>query len=157
MLKVRCQAKASLDAKGRLSLPAPLRRSLDVHRVHSLVLFCFQGAIWGWTPEDYERRVEERMEGTDPFAPDVVDFVHGVLAMSEEVDVDRSGRIRLPPELREAAGLTKEVRVFSVLDRIEIWDTGRWERRYAEAQERARSMGGMPKVAQATPTSEEAA
>jgi MraZ protein len=142
MLKVRCQANATVDVKGRLSLPAQLRRSLEVNRVNSLVLCCYQGAIWGWTPEDYERSVEGRMEGMDPFAPEVVDFVHAVLAVTEEVDVDGAGRIRLPQELRELAGISKEVRVFSVLDRIEVWDAERWEQRFKSARERSPSLTG---------------
>jgi MraZ protein len=147
MLKVRCQARATLDAKGRLSLPAPLRRALDVHRVGSIVLCCFRGAIWGWSPEDYERTVEDRMSGLDPFADDVVDFVHAVLAVSEEVSIDRSGRILLPAELRELAGLEKEVRVFSVLDRIEIWDETRWQERFAQARERGPTLPRRPEAA----------
>jgi MraZ protein len=142
MLKVRCQAVASVDVKGRLSLPAQLRRSLEVNRVNSLVLCCYRGAIWGWTPEDYERSVESRMEGLDPFAPDVVDFVHAVLAVTEEVDVDGAGRIRLPQELRDLAGITKDVRVFSVLDRIEVWDVDRWAQRFQAARDRSPALPG---------------
>lgn len=140
MLKVRCQARATLDAKGRLSLPAQLRRALEVHRVGSIVFCCFRGAIWGWAPEDYERTVEDRMAGLDPFEDGVVDFVHAVVAVCEEVQVDRSGRVLLPAELRELAGLDREVRVFSVLDRIEIWDEERWQARFAEARERSPSL-----------------
>lgn len=150
MLKVRCQAKASLDAKGRLALPAPLRRSLDVNRVGSLVLSCYRGAIWGWTPEDFERDVESRMEGVDQFSPEVMDFVHAVLAVAEEVDVDKNGRVRVPAELREIAGLEKEVKVFSVLNRIEIWDLGRWKERFLEASAQVPRLGGMPTRARAT-------
>ncbi len=140
MLKVRCQARATVDAKGRLSLPAPLRRALDVHRVGSLVLCCFRGAVWGWTPEDYEAAVESRMADLDPFEDQVVDFVHAVLAVTEEVTVDRSGRVLIPAEIRELAGITREVRVFSVLDRIEIWDEQRWQERFAEARSRSPSL-----------------
>ncbi len=151
MLKVRCQAKATLDAKGRLALPAPLRRSLEVHRVGSLVLSCFQGAVWAWTPEDFERSVESRMEGLDPFKPQVMDFTHAVLAVAEEVDVDKSGRIRVPPELREIAGLDREVKVFSVMDRIEIWDLQRWKERFTQATAAIPSLGGMPSAPAPTP------
>jgi MraZ protein len=85
------------------------------------------------------------MEGLDPFDSEVVDFVHAVLAVTEEVDVDKAGRIRLPPELRDLAGIGKDVRVFSVLDRIEIWDAARWEERFAQARERSPSLGGLPR------------
>lgn len=136
MLGIRTTATATLDDKGRLSLPASLRRKLEAERVHSLVLNCSHGAVWGWTPDDYGQEVEARLDGLDPFDPDVVDFVHGVLALNEEVEIDRSGRIRVPPDLRELAGLTKEVKLFSVAKRIEIWDLERWQQRFNEALER---------------------
>ena len=75
------------------------------------------------------------MAGLDPFDDQVVDFVHAYLAVCEEVSIDRSGRVLLPPELRDLAGITKDVRVFSVLDRLEIWDADRWEARFAAARE----------------------
>lgn len=158
MLEVRTQATATLDDKGRLSLPAPLRRALEVHRVHSLVLSCVRGAVWGWAPDVYKAKVEEPMSRLDAFADPVVDFVHGVLALNEEVEVDKTGRIRVPPEIRELAGLDKEIKLFSVLDRIEIWDHGRWRERFAQAQQRSAGAGGMsglmPPVAPARPVGE---
>jgi MraZ protein len=73
-----------------------------------------------------------------------MDFVHAVLAVAEEVEVDKAGRMRLPAELREMAGVSREVVLFSVLDRLEIWDAARWQRRFAEARERAGALGGLP-------------
>ncbi len=144
MLKVRCQARAMVDDKGRISLPSPLRHALEGASVSSLVLACYQDAIWGWTPADYASGVEARLEGTDPFSSPAMDFVHAVLEVAEEVEVDKAGRIRLPPELRGMAGIGKEIQVFSVLDRIEIWDAARWQRRFTEARERAFAAGGLP-------------
>ena len=42
-------------------------------------------------------------------------------------DVDRQGRILIPATLREAAGLEKEAVMIGVGNRIEIWDTERWD------------------------------
>lgn len=144
MLEVRCQARATVDDKGRVSLPAALRHRLEGVGVGSLVLCCYQDAIWGWTPEGYATGVEARLAGLDPFSHPAMDFVHAVLAVAEEVEIDKSGRIRLPPELREMAGITRDVQVFSVVDRIEIWDAGRWQQRFALARERAAALGGLP-------------
>lgn len=143
MLKVRCQARATVDDKGRLSLPSAIRRALDEATIPSLVFCAYQGAIWGWTPNDYAR-IEGRMEGVDPFSVASMDFVHAVLAVAEEVELDKAGRVRLPGELREMAGITRDVQVFSVLDRIEVWDAARWDERFREARERAPLLGGMP-------------
>lgn len=144
MLKVRCQARAVVDEKGRLTLPSTLRHALEAKGINSIVLATYQDAIWGWTPDDYASGVEARLEGVDPFSSPAMDFVHAVLAVAEEVEVDKAGRMRLPAELREMAGVSREVVLFSVLDRLEIWDAARWQRRFAEARERAGALGGLP-------------
>jgi MraZ protein len=145
MLRVRCQAPATLDAKGRLALPAALRRALVKFEVDSLVLTFHKGAIWGWTPEDFETTVEQPMATRDPFAQDVMDFAHALLAPAQDVDVDGQGRIRVPPPLRDLAGLDRDVMVNSLLNRVEIWDREAWDARFSQSLDRARLASGMPR------------
>ena len=42
-------------------------------------------------------------------------------------ELDKQGRIQLPPVLREYAGLTKDAVLVGVLSRVEIWDKERWQ------------------------------
>lgn len=144
MLRIRCLSNATLDVKGRLALPAPLRRGLERAEVGNLVLSHYEGAVWGWTPEGFEKGVESRIAGEDQFDPSVMDFVYAVLAVAQDVEVDKAGRVRVPANLRELAGLSKEVMVFSVLDRIEMWDRTKWDARFKRAVEALPAMGGMP-------------
>lgn len=136
MFKVRVQSKATLDAKGRVALPAKLRRAAQDKHATSLVLTFHKGFIWGRTIEDFER-LEEQWEARNEYDDAVLDFVQGVLATAVEVDIDRSGRIRVPPILREAAGIDRDVVINSVLNRIEIWDAEAWDVRLKEAMARA--------------------
>jgi len=144
MLDVRIQAALVLDDKGRLSLPSELRGALEYRKVDRIVLHWFRGSIWGWTPDDYKRHAEGRLEGHDLFAGDTVDFVHAFLALNEEVKVDPAGRIRVPNELRELAGIEREVRLFSAAGRLELWDPGRWKKRLLEVQERPPTLPAAP-------------
>jgi len=146
MLRVRCQANATLDSKGRLALPAPIRRALGEHGVDSLVLTFHKGSLWGWTASDFEERVERPLANRDPFDEDVRDFTHSLLSPAQDVDIDGAGRIRIPAPLRELAGLGKEVVVSSVLHRIEIWDRATWDARFRTSLDRSRSRSGMPGV-----------
>ena len=101
MIRVRCQQHVTIDAKGRLALPAPIRRALEDSGQGSLVLAFARGAVWAWTAEHYEREVEARMLEQDPFSSDVMDFAHSMMSTAQDVDLDKQGRVRVPAPLRE--------------------------------------------------------
>ena len=50
----------------------------------------------------------------------------GCLFVYTALELDKQGRILLPPVLREYADLQKDVVLVGVLSRVEIWDKGRW-------------------------------
>jgi MraZ protein len=134
----------TIDAKGRLALPAPIRRALEEQQQTMLVLAFSRGAVWGWTPEHYEGEVESRMMSQDPFSPEVMDFAHSMMSTAQDTEIDAQGRIRIPPPLRELAGLEKDCVVHVLLGRIEIWDQAAWNRRFEESLHRVRNQSGMP-------------
>ena len=144
MIRVRCQQHVTIDAKGRLALPAPIRRVLDEQQQKLLVLAFSRGAVWGWLPEHYESEVESRMMSQDPFAAEVLDFAHSTMSTAQDVEIDAQGRIRIPPPLRDLAGLEKDCVVHVLLGRLEIWDQASWDRRFQESIHRVRSQSGMP-------------
>lgn len=146
MLRVRCQASATLDDKGRLALPAVLRRAFGKHDVDALVLTYHQGAVWGWTPEVFERTIEGPLSEQDPFNQDVLQFSHAILAPAQDVDVDRQGRIRIPQLLRELGGLEREVVINSLGNRLEIWDKAKWDDRFRQVLQAAPGLAGMPRT-----------
>jgi division/cell wall cluster transcriptional repressor MraZ len=62
----------------------------------------------------------------DPLDPDVRDTKRRMFGMAEQVGFDGQGRINIPVDLLEFAGLTKEVVVIGTGDVIEIWDADAW-------------------------------
>jgi MraZ protein len=144
MLRVRCQATAKLDAKGRVALPAQLRRALGSADVGSLVLTFHKGAVWAWSPADFEESVERPLAALDPFDDAVADFAHALLAPAQDVDIDSHGRIRVPMLLRDLAGLDREVVINSLHNRLEIWDKAAWDERFRQALDRSGRRSGMP-------------
>jgi len=49
-------------------------------------------------------------------------------SQAENVEIDKQGRIRLPERLMKFAGLSQEVVLLGVNDRVELWDRARWDR-----------------------------
>jgi len=150
MIRVRCQQHVSIDAKGRLALPAPIRRALaDMEQSQLVLTYSPQGAVWAWTPEHYEAKVEGPLMERDPFAPEVLDFAHSMMSTANDVELDGQGRLRVPPTLRELAGLTKECVVHVLLGHVEIWDKKAWDERFQDSLHATRARrAGMPRNAE---------
>lgn len=145
MLKVRCHTELTIDAKGRLTLPAKIRAAIEKMEPQPdcLVLKADVGCLTAWLPDHWESKVEQPLSAVDVFAQQSRDFGHKHLAMIEDVEIDPQGRINVPKFLREHAGLTKDCVLFVVYGRIEIWDRQRWQIRLQEAL-KADDAPGMP-------------
>ena len=53
-----------------------------------------------------------------------------MVASAKECPVDRAGRTLVPPELREFAGLRKDIMITGALEWFEIWSRERWDDHY---------------------------
>ena len=56
-------------------------------------------------------------------------------SMAFEATLDRQGRVLIPTKLAQYAGLSRDVTVTGVDDRLEIWDSGEWNRYLTGADE----------------------
>ncbi len=121
----------TLDAKGRVSLPARFRLqmtgSVVIAKGLDRNLYVYQAA-------EYERFIEE-LTSKSEFNASVRKIRTHFTIGAWETDLDSAGRVSVPQNLREFAGLQKDVIVAGNGSRIEIWDAGRWQRYSAEAAE----------------------
>lgn len=113
----------SIDAKGRMIVPAKFREALgnDFIVTQGLdgCLFVFPNSEW--------QVFEEKLRGLPVSNKDARKFSRFFLAGAASVEIDNQGRILLPAVLRKFAGLEKEAVVVGVGSRVEIWDKSRWE------------------------------
>lgn len=115
----------TLDAKGRVSLPAKFRLAMTGRLV--TVAKGFEGCLYVYPAEDYTRFLEHlTATSTDDFDPNFRQVRRFFTTGADETETDKSGRISISQALREYAGLKREVAVVGNGDRIEIWDADRW-------------------------------
>lgn len=121
----------TLDDKNRLTLPAKFREEfadgLVVTRGMDGCLFVYPRAGW-------ERFVELRLEGLDPFSKEARQMSRFVFSGAAEAEPDKQGRIMLPPPLIQHARLEREVVVAGVRDHVEIWDRAAWRKQLEEVE-----------------------
>ena len=115
----------TIDPKGRLSIPSRYRDVLVARRIDTLVLSEADHCVSAFPIDEWER-LEEILRKHSPFSPDRRNVVRVMVASARECPVDRAGRILVPPDLREFAGLKKDVMIAGALEFFEIWSRDRW-------------------------------
>lgn len=121
-----------LDDKGRLILPAKYREEL----AGGLVITKGQERCLYVFPLGEFARITEALRTAPVTAKSVRDYSRVFFASASDEELDRQGRITIPPALREYAGLARECVVIGANTRLEIWDATAWES-YLGEQEQA--------------------
>ena len=126
----------AIDEKLRLAIPKRLRDALGA--LPEKMLFVTPGtdrslAIYS---EDMLGSMAQRLAAASPAGQDVRAFNRLFYAQAQPAELDSQGRIRIPPELAELAGLGREAVLLGVQDHLEIWDRVRWDAYLAERQSR---------------------
>lgn len=112
----------TIDAKGRIIVPAKFRESIGNNFVVTKGL---DNCLFVYTSEDW-RKFEEKLRTLPLTNKDARKFTRFFLAGAAEMEIDKQGRILIPSVLREFAALEKDVVLVGVGSRIEIWDKASW-------------------------------
>jgi MraZ protein len=121
-----------LDDKGRLILPAKYREEL----AGGLVLTKGQDGCLYVFPAGEFGRITDALRTAPVTAKAVRDYSRVLFASASDEELDRQGRITIPPGLREYAGLDRDCVVIGANTRLEIWEASAWAS-YLEQQEPA--------------------
>ena len=112
----------SLDAKGRLIMPAKLRESIGENFVVTKGL---DGCLFAFSTSEWTN-FEEKLKSLPLSNRNSREFTRFFLSGASECEIDKQGRFLIPNNLREAAELTKDVIIIGVGTRIELWDKEKW-------------------------------
>jgi len=134
-----------MDEKGRVALPAALRPALgvtdgddgkhdDEQRRFILTQSLYEPCLVGMTEAAFQQ-IADKLRALPPSTPAVALYKRFVIAPATLVTVDKVGRVSVPKEQREHAGLDRDCVWLGVLDTIELWSRARYDelrRRHAE-------------------------
>ncbi|MDX1568939.1 MAG: division/cell wall cluster transcriptional repressor MraZ [Xanthomonadales bacterium] len=114
----------SLDAKGRMAIPARYREQIDSVCQGRLVLTynAFDNdSLWLY-PEAVWSRVRDQVMGLSSFDSRHRALQRRLVGSAAEIGPDGSGRIQIPATLREVANLEKRVVLMGLGSKFEIWN-----------------------------------
>ncbi|MGM0583057.1 MAG: division/cell wall cluster transcriptional repressor MraZ [Pseudomonadota bacterium] len=120
-----------VDAKGRVSLPAPFRKALDARKAEGAVIlvpgFRDRRCIEGYSPDVYER-FAAALAAMHPSDPKRKKLEYRLMGRAVPLQVDENGRLALPGDMRAAFDIDKRDVVFVGLgDSFQIWEKSAYE------------------------------
>ena len=118
-----------MDEKGRLAFPAPLRATLERSGAGErfvLTQSFYEPCLVAMTELDFAGQAE-KIRALPASNPAVMKYKRFVIAPATVVVIDKAGRVNIPKELREYAGLERETIWAGVIDKIELWGKTRWD------------------------------
>ena len=124
----RGQFEHAIDAKGRTSLPSRYRDVLAAGNDLRLVLTraLFDRCLHLYPMKAWEE-LEAKIAEMPQFDPNVVAFRRLYLSAAVECELDKQGRILIPPSLRDHAELEKDVLWAGMGRTAELWSKERWQ------------------------------
>ena len=112
----------SVDAKGRVIMPAKLREDIGEKFIVTKGL---DGCLFAYSQNEWAN-FEEKLKTLPLTNKNARDFVRFFLSGAVECEIDKQGRFLIPGNLRQYATLDKEIVIIGVGTRIEIWNRTTW-------------------------------
>jgi len=130
-----------LDAKGRVSIPAPFRAVLVRDGFEGLYCCPTLDAqaidAGGNRLRDLIRASLARFE---PFSAEHEDLATTLIGESEVLNIDAEGRVVLSESLKSHAGITTQVTFVGQGSKFQMWEPSRFSARRDEAKNRVRDI-----------------
>ncbi|MFP4529448.1 MAG: division/cell wall cluster transcriptional repressor MraZ [Candidatus Kapaibacterium sp.] len=121
------QETYSIDNKGRVAIPAKMRRSISPDANDTFAVTRGVDKCVVAYPLDEWRNYEKRFEELNQYDAKNRYFLRMLLMWSEEVGLDGQQRISIPKKLLEFAGIAGKVHIVGMVDHIEFWSPEEFE------------------------------
>jgi len=129
------QFKYSIDSKGRISIPAKLRKNFSPEANDTLVMTQGLGTCIDIYPLDQWQLIEQKLSKLNQFKPKDAMFLRMFLQLAAEDSLDSQSRVLVPQNLLDYAKIEKEVLILGALRKIEVWNPKIYEEYLRQSNE----------------------
>jgi len=114
----------TLDDTGRIALPRCLRDVLEKGQV--VLTKGADSCLWLYPAEQWKEQEQIILKTTNRYSKEGRIIMQHFIGPQKELDMDKQGRILIPPTLRDHAGLSRECIILGQYDYVEIWAEDRY-------------------------------
>lgn len=121
--------ECKVDEKGRLMLPAALRKQLMsvINEGFIIKYSLFHKCLELYPVPEFDKESSE-INRLNRFVKKNVDFIRSFMVGVQEVKLDSAGRLQIPRDHIVYSGITRSVVLSSSVNRIEIWDKDKYDK-----------------------------
>ena len=141
-LVFRGVAQLTLDSKGRLAVPAKFRDALIARCSGHLVITADSDHCLLVYPQPDWEPIEQKLMSLSSFNAQIRELQRRLVGYAEDVVMDATGRILVPPALRQFAQLEKAAVLVGQGNKFELWNKNNWEGRMEQGG--GFGAGGLP-------------
>jgi len=123
----------TLDDTSRIALPRRIREVLETDKI--VITKGLDTCLWLYPVKEWEKLENQIVDVTSPFDDEDRALWQRIIGPNHEVDIDKQGRILIPPPLRIFAGLNRDCIVLGQHHYIEIWSEGRYQAHLEASEE----------------------
>lgn len=135
MIQLIGEFECKLDAKGRLVVPAALKRQLPAVEQEGLVVNRgFEKNLVIYTKDEWNQKMVQ-LKKLNPYSAKNRNFVRQFMRGATELNLDSAGRVLLPKSLLEYADIQGEIFLQCQFDKIEVWAKAEYEKLMDEGSE----------------------
>jgi MraZ protein len=127
-----------LDAKGRVSIPAPFRAVLE-RDGYAGGIYCYpslDAPALDAGGERLARKIDGLLSGLPDYSDERDELSVALYGDVQVIAIDGDGRIILPENLRQHAGITTQVTFVGLGDKFQVWEPERFADRRAQARQK---------------------
>jgi MraZ protein len=119
--------ECKLDTKGRMVLPAALKRQMpDVEREGLVINRGLETHLIIYTRSEWNR-IMDKLSSLNPFERKSREFIRKFMRGATELTLDSAGRVLIPKTLQAYAGISTEIVLASQFNKIEVWAKERYD------------------------------
>lgn len=120
--------EATVDAKGRMILPAKVKARLPEGFAQEIFLLRSTDPCLMIYPIPEWEKMASKVSGLNEFDEHTATIQRNFLRGGQECELDNMGRFLIPKRLLDYAGITKDAIVVGLGNRLELWEPARYEK-----------------------------
>lgn len=126
--------ECKIDGKGRLMLPAQLKKTLEPVLIQGFIIkkSTYHPCLELYPANEWEN-IMTRVKNIDLFAKEAIDFLRKFTAGYRTVEPDNIGRLQIPKDLVLFSGIKKELVLAGYVQMLEIWDKRKYDKVLSDA------------------------